>query len=244
MNSPLLWDGACCELTAKTSLLTQECCASHQGLASCLSPLPHTAGSTMWSHGNLTGRVRHAAVNAALRVTIILRQDVEIAARSPGGQIWESLILSATSELHVSEGWEWPTDQTDPMRWRDHGWVCKRISGEREEKQISTGSKRVLDFAKLSENKMHSAKMLNNYNSDHQVQDPGFFYYGAPLGLWCEKVWGPYTLLLITCIYIKACQHETCKHERATKCTAVFVSLLQVLASCLCYWSDLSSAIK
>lgn len=46
MNSPLLWDGACCELTTETSLLTQECCTSHQGLASCLSPLPHTAGST------------------------------------------------------------------------------------------------------------------------------------------------------------------------------------------------------
>lgn len=62
--------------------------------------------------------------------------------------------------------------------------MCKRIKGEKEEKQISTGSERVVkhkDFAKLSEKKekkrkMHSAKMLNNYDSDHQVQDPDFFF--------------------------------------------------------------------
>lgn len=141
---------------AKTSLLTQECCTSHQGLASCLSPLPHTAGSTWSRDPTATSQAVSDTPLLMLHYVSPLFWDktMRLLLGAQGDRSGKVLSPAQPLSCTSSEGWEWPTDQTDPVQRRDHGWVCKWINGERDKKQISTGSKRVLkhkDFAKFSE---------------------------------------------------------------------------------------------
>lgn len=116
MNSPLLWYHARKELMTGTSLLTEECRTSHCGWRNVCPYPPHTAGFNlaMWSCGDLRGHVSHATTNAAVRVTIILRQDDEIGRRGAGRtDLGKSYPRRNPWAAQWKKGWSWPQDGKD-----------------------------------------------------------------------------------------------------------------------------------
>lgn len=65
----------------------------------------------MWSCGDLRGHVSHATANAAVRVTIILRQDDEIGRRGAGRtDLGKSYPRRNPWAAQWKKGWSWPRD--------------------------------------------------------------------------------------------------------------------------------------